>query len=106
MLKVAMRMIKPGQEQRLREWFSDLMHRQSEVRETFKQETVRHEKAFLLETREGTILIYAVEAEDLEQASRAYRNSRLPIDAEHKKVMQQALGSRMPAELVYECALE
>jgi hypothetical protein len=106
MLKVTMRMVKPGQEQRLRDWLSELMQRQDEVRETFKQETVRHELGYLLHTSEGMMLIYVVEAEDLEQASEAYRNSNLPIDTEHKKVMQQVLGDPVPAELIYDCALE
>ena len=106
MLKVTMEMVKPGQEQKLRDWLSELMTRQDEVRETFKQETVRHEQAYLLPIGDSVVLIYIVEAEDLEQASKAYKDSTLPIDAEHRNVMQQVLGNRLPAELLYDVTLE
>ena len=106
MLRVVVRMVKPGQEQRLRAWLSELMRRQDEVRETFRQESVRHEQGILFSTPEGTALIYAIEAEDFGQLSEAYENSTLPIDSEHKKVMGQVLGDPVPLELLYECALE
>jgi hypothetical protein len=51
-------------------------------------------------------LIYIVEAEDLEQASKAYKDSTLPIDAEHRDIMRQVLGDRLPAELLYDVTLE
>jgi Family of unknown function (DUF6176) len=106
MLKVTIRMVKPGQEGRLRDWLAELMRRQGEVRETFKQESVRCEQAFLLPTADGIALVYVVEAEDLEQASEAYKNSTLPIDMEHRQVMKQVLGDSVPVELLYDCALE
>ena len=106
MLKVSIQMVKPKQEGKLRDWLSELMRRQDEVRETFKQETVRHEQAYLMQINDGTALIYIVEAEDLEQASKAYKSSSLPIDAEHRKVMNQTLGDRISAELLYDVALE
>ena len=73
MLKVSIQMVKPGQEGKLRDWMSELMNRKDEVRETFKQETVRHEQGYLIPVRGGTALIYIVEAENLEQASKAYK---------------------------------
>jgi len=106
MLKVSIQMVKPGQEGKLRDWLSELMRRQAEVRETFKQETVRHEQGYLLQINGGTALMYIVEAEDLEQASEAYKNSSLPIDAEHRNIMKQTLADRIPAELLYDVALE
>ena len=106
MLKVAIHMVNPGQEQRLRDWLAELMRRKDEVRETFKQETVRLEQGYLLSTAEGMALIYVIEAEDLEQVSVAYRNSTLPLDIEHKQVMGQVLGDPVSIELLYDCALE
>ena len=106
MLKVSIRKINPGQEGRLRDWLAELMRRKDEVRATFKQESVRHERAFLLPTADGTALLYVVEAEDLEQASEAYKNSTLPIDMEHRQVMKQVLGDDVPVELIYDCALD
>jgi len=106
MLKISIQMIKPGQEQKLREWLSELMQRKDEVRETFKQETVRHEQGYLLQINDGTALVYIVEAEDLEQASKAYKNSSLPIDAEHRNILKQTLAGRIPAELLYDVAID
>ena len=73
------------------------------MRATFRQEGVRHEQAYLLQTADGPILIYPMEAADHERAAGAYAQSRLPMDAEHKRVMRQVLGDRVPAELLYEC---
>jgi len=106
MLKVSVRMVKSGEEQKLRDWLSELMRRQDEVCETFQQETVRHEQGYLLRINDGTALIYVVEAGDLEQASKAYRNSDLPLDAEHRRTMRQTLGDRVPAELLYDVFIE
>src|SRR5205823_6822722 len=50
-----------------------------------------------------SILIYAMEAVDHERAAAAYRNSTLPIDQEHRRIMAQVLGERANAELLYEC---
>ena len=102
-IKLAIRMVKPEHENRLREWMLELSRRSSEVRETFAQEGVRHEQAFLLKTAGGPVLIYAMEALDHERAAVAYRNSGLPIDHEHKRVMAQVLGEPANAELLYEC---
>ena len=106
MLKVSIQMVKPGQEGKLRDWMSELMNRKDEVRETFKQETVRHEQGYLIPVRGGTALIYIVEAENLEQASKAYKHSTLPIDAEHRSVMQAVLGDPVPTELLYDVSFE
>jgi Family of unknown function (DUF6176) len=95
--------VKPDQLDRLRSWMGELMRRRDEVRETFKQETVRQEVAYLLPGREGPILVYAVEAEDTEHAGRVARASTLPIDIEHRHVMGEVLQGAADAELLYEC---
>ena len=106
MLKISLRRIKPGQEDRLRTWFKEVMGRRDEVRESFRQETVRHEIAYILADAEGPILVYAVEVEDYEKGHRAFQESRLPIDIEHKRIMADALGERLSIEPTYECVLE
>ena len=106
MIKVVIRKVKPDQENRLRQWMGELMRRSPEVRETFAQEGVRHEQAFLLKTSEGSVLIYTMEAADHERAAAAYRNSTLPIDQEHRRIMAQVLGELANAELLYECAVD
>jgi hypothetical protein len=50
-------------------------------------------------------LVYAMEMEDPERASAAFRASSLPIDDEHKRVMAQVLGAPADAELLYDVAL-
>ncbi len=105
MLKLSIRRVRHGKEQDLREWLAELNRRQEEVRETFAQESVRHEQAYLIPSSDGAILVYAVEAEDLKRARHAFGESTLPIDAEHKRAMGVALGDKVPAELLYECVI-
>ena len=105
MLKVAIHRVKPEREQKLREWLGELMRRQEEVRDTFRKETIRHEQAYLLETSDGPILVYAMEAEDHEKARQAFQSSTLPLDLQHKRVMQDVLVSKVPAELLFDCSL-
>lgn len=62
-----------------------------EVRETFVQETVEREMAFLLEGRDGPVLVYVIEAEDMEQCQRVVRERPFPIDLEHREVMMSVL---------------
>ena len=103
MINLAIRKVKPGKESQLRAWRAQLNSRRSEVLETFRQEGVRHERAYLLQTADGPILIYAMEAPDHERAAAAYAQSTLPIDLEHKRIMTEVLGDHVPSELLYEC---
>jgi uncharacterized protein DUF6176 len=105
-IKLAMRKVKPGEESHLREWMAQLNSRRSEVLAAFQQEGVRHELAYLLDGADGPVLIYAMEAADHEQAAAAYAQSSLPIDLEHRRIMKQVLGDRVPSELLYECQSE
>jgi hypothetical protein len=98
LLRVRFFKVKPDKVERLRAWMDELSRRRDEVLETFAQETVRHEAAWLLETAEGPILVYAIEAEDLEQARRAVEEHPQPIDLEHLAVMEEVLGAPYPAE--------
>lgn len=105
MLSVTFSRVRDGEEERLRAWGKELMERAGEVRETFKQEGVRHERSFLLRTSDGWILVRAGEVEDWDKAMAAYGASELPIDAEHRRVMESALEGPFPAEQIYECRL-
>jgi hypothetical protein len=106
MLEVVFRRVKDEEVERLRAWMAELNRRAEEVRETFRQETVRHEAAYLLRGEEGPILVYAIEAEDPELGHRVAASSSLPIDGEHRRVMRSALAGPADAELLYECRLE
>ena len=80
MIKLAMRKVRPGHEDQLRKWMAELNRRSAEVRETFAQEGVGHEQAYLLKTADG-----------------------LSIDQEHEHIMAQVLAEPANAELLYEC---
>ncbi len=104
-LDVRFHRVRNDQVEQLRAWFAELMQRQDEVRETFHNEGVRHEQAFMLESKDGLVLVYAHEVDDPEAAHRAYAASTLPIDLQHREVMSAALGSPAEAELLYEMRL-
>jgi hypothetical protein len=105
MLQVSFKRVKPGKVDKLRAWMRELMDRRDEVVESFEQEGVRDEKAWLLQDDEGYILVYAIEAEDLEKARQAYRESTLPIDLEHREALRDVLGERIEPELLYDLAV-
>jgi hypothetical protein len=106
MIEVVFRKVRPDKLDRLRAWLKELNERKDEVRQTFEQETVRHERGYILDGKDGPILAYVMEAEDHRLARRAYRNSTLAIDRQHKEVMADCLGDPADAELLYECMLE
>jgi hypothetical protein len=106
MLEVAFRRVREGEVDRLRAWMAELSRRPGEVRETFRQETVRHERAWLLRGADGPILVYAVEAEDPELGHRVARGSTLPIDVEHRRVMSRVIEGPADVEPLYECRLD
>ncbi len=105
MLSVTFSRVRAGEEERLRAWGHELMERAGEVRETFRQEGVRHELSFLIRTGEGWIFVRAGEMEDRDRAMQAYNASGLRIDAEHRQVMDSALEGPFPAEQIYECSV-
>jgi len=106
MLEVAFRRVREEEVDRLRTWMAELNRRGDEVRETFRQETVRHEQAWLLPGGDGPILVYAIEAEDPELGHRVARASDLPIDVEHRRLMGEVLAGPARVELLYDCRLD
>ena len=106
MLRVSFKRVKPGKVDELRAWMRQLAERRDEVRESFDQEGVRQESAWLMEDGQGHVLVYAIEAEDLERAQQAYRESTLPIDLEHRAVLRDVLGARVEPELLYDLAVD
>ena len=84
---------------------AELGRRQDEVRATFLNEGVRHEQAYLIQSADGPVLVYAIEVEDYEAGLRAYEASTLPLDAEHRRVMASVLGPAADVEMLYEVRL-
>jgi hypothetical protein len=106
MLQVAINRVRPEKEARLRAWLAELNTRADEVRETFRDETVRAEKAYIVAGSEGPLLIYAIEVEDYETGAKAYASSQHKIDAEHRAVMRECLLDSPKAVPLYEVSLE
>jgi hypothetical protein len=104
MLRVEFSQVRDGQVDRLRAWMRELMARPDEVRETFEQEGVRHEAAYLMQSVDGPVLVYAIDVDDMEPAQQAFEHSSLPLDLEHRRTMDAVLVSRGQAtvELLYE----
>ena len=102
MLRVTFREIRPGKEQQLRAWLSELNRRADEVRATFKDETVRAEQSFIVGGPNGPMLVGVTEVDDPERGAAVFANSRHPIDAQHRKVMQECLGSKLDIRPLYD----
>ena len=102
MLRVAIRRIKPGKEQKLRNWLAELNLRASEVRATFKDETVRAEQAYIISSADGPLLIYIMEAQDFCVAQKAFLNSQHQIDHEHRQVIEECLGESLNVAPLYD----
>jgi hypothetical protein len=106
MLRVWISRIRPGKESRVRSWLRELGSRADEVRETFRDETVRAEQAYIIAGESGPLLVYVIEAEDIERGAKAFAASRHRIDAEHKAVMQECLAEPLKLEPLYDMRLE
>jgi hypothetical protein len=91
---------------RLRQWMAELAERSDEVRETFRREGVRHERAFLLDHGGEALLVYAMESDDPERARAAFAQSTLPIDLEHKRVIEDVSAGAAPAEALADLRLD
>ncbi|NKC00300.1 MAG: hypothetical protein GKR90_17690 [Pseudomonadales bacterium] len=95
MLHINIYPIRKEKESRLRAWLSELNNRADEVRQTFADESVRAEQAYIVSTSDGPLLIYAIEAENFEQGAKAYASSTHPIDAQHKEIKLECLEARL-----------
>jgi hypothetical protein len=102
MIHLSVLRVRPEELDRLTDWFGVLRSRADEVRQTFAQEGVRHEQAYLLHTSDGPLVIYVEEVEDYEASAAAFRTSTLLIDAEHRAVMTSAIESVVPTTLAFD----
>ena len=74
--------------------------RREEALATLVDEGCTHEQAYLIEGVGGPVVSYVMEVEDIDASQEAARSSRHPIDADHKRVMEQAVGEQLPSELL------
>ena len=105
MLRVNLFRVRPDKEPRLRAWLEELNARSDEVKQTFRDESVRAEQAYIIATSDGPILVYAMEAASFERGQAAYATSSHAIDREHKAVMAECLGEPLGLSAVYDVAL-
>jgi hypothetical protein len=105
-LRVRFFRVVPEKLDRLRWWMSEVSRRREEALKTLANESVRHEAGWLLETADGPILVYALEAEDLARVDEAFNASTFPIDHEHRRVMDEVLGEPFPAEALVDLRRE
>ena len=106
MIQVAISRVRPEKEARLRAWLAELNTRVDEVRETFRDETVRAEQAYVVQGDDGPLLIYVIEADDFDRGAKAYASSHHKIDAEHRVVMGECLAETPKIKPLYDVALE
>jgi hypothetical protein len=88
----------------LRSWLASLSSRGDELRESYRQQGTRHELFFLVRTRRMPILVLVSEVDNVEQASRSFLQSELPIDLEFKALFQQISPEEAEVELLYDSA--
>jgi hypothetical protein len=101
MLRVANRRVNPGRADQLRQWLAQVNGpRRKEALATLVDEGCTHEQALLIEGSEGPVIVYVMEVEDIEVSEAAVKSSGHPIDADHKRVMEEAVGEPLPAELL------
>ena len=103
MITVAFARIKPDQEPRLRGWLEELSSRHEEVQQSLAQEGTRQEQMYILPTSEGPVLVYVMEAEDVQRAYSAYGASTLKIDEENRQVLAEVLAEPLQLEPLYSC---
>ncbi|GAA4189963.1 hypothetical protein GCM10022219_06540 [Microbacterium oryzae] len=95
MISLTIRRIEPDQRERLESWLQEVDGpRRAEALATLADEGVMHEKAVILDTSDGPILVYAMESADLERARAVAQRSEHGIDAEHREVMEAAVAGR------------
>jgi hypothetical protein len=104
MLAVSFRRVRPDQVDTLRAWMAEVNRRADEVRQTFVQETVEREMAFLLDGRDGPIVVYVIEARDLDTMQRTVRENPFPIDLEHRDVMMRVIEGPASVETLMDIA--
>jgi hypothetical protein len=92
MIEFAVTRVRPGHEQQLRDWFAALSGpRRAEAEQTLREEGVDHERAALVPTSDGLLLVYALSAEEPARARDVAAASTHPVDRDHHRVMAEAV---------------
>lgn len=105
MLETVFLKVKEDRVDALKHWMEELRQREDEVLETFRREGARHEAAYLLESTEGPMLVYVQEAADPERAHRAFQESNLPVDLEHRQVTRDVVAGRLEVAKLFNLSM-
>jgi L-rhamnose mutarotase len=81
--------IKKGGKKNWLNWVEKLKKRKEEVIKTLENEGIISESCFISE--DGEFVFYFMEAEDFKKVNEAFSKSTKPIDAEHKKSLDDSL---------------
>jgi hypothetical protein len=92
--------IKPGSVLRVREWAAHIKAHREEALATLVEEGVTVESVFLESSADGDFLIYLMRAASIEYAHKVGADSVAPIDAYHKKFMQEVRSEVQQLELL------
>lgn len=105
MIHLSVRRLKRDHVEAVRAWLAQVeTTRRDEAIATLLAEGVTHETAQLLETSDGPVLIYVMEADDIDRARAVGAASDAPIDAEHHAVMRAADDGPVPVETLLDVA--
>lgn len=101
MLRVSIRKVHSEKLSMLVDWLAEIDGpRRSEALATLVDEGCRHETALLIDGPDGPVVVYVMEVEDEEASRAAAERSAHPVDADHKRVMGEALAERVPAQVL------
>jgi hypothetical protein len=101
------RRIRPDQRERVAAWLQEVDGpRREEALESLAAEGVAHEMAMLIDTSDGSVIVYAMETDDLARSRSVADESPRPIDAEHRVVMRAADDGPANATVVLDLRLD
>jgi hypothetical protein len=101
MLRIALRRVNPDHALDLRRWFREVGGpRRQEALATLVDEGCTHEQVLLIEGKDGPVVIYVMEVDDVVKAQEAAVSSDHKIDAEHKRIMKRAVGDSVECEVL------
>jgi hypothetical protein len=97
--------INPDKVGKLLDWMDELAGREQEALETMAADSITHEVAYLLDTKDGPIFISAMFANDPDHAERMRFSSTHPIAQKYREIMHDVLVEVLDPKRVFEAHL-
>ena len=92
--------LEDGATERVVEFIEEIRHREEEVQASLAREGIRAEALFLERGDPADYLIFITWAEDLEAASRVFRESTAPLDRDTREWIDATWAEVRPLELL------